>query len=147
MTGLNDNHGDTFATATIAEIGNGFSGQINATDDVDFFRIDLTSQTVALRFYDAPVNVSGTVFRSDGSIFATLTNDEQLWVNESDAEQLYFRIEGADQDTYQVDFGEAPEDVPANITTAEVLHIGSGGFSYSHGLTDQDWFRVITGGG
>lgn len=144
FAGPNDFHGDTFATASIADMGTGFSGQINAVNDIDFFRIDLDpDQTVSLRFYDAPDTLSVTVYDANQAVFATLSEDVGLWVNGLQSGTFYLRVTGANQDSYEVDFGLTPFDMLDSIDTDGRLRANEPSQGFSHGPDDDDWFLLI----
>jgi hypothetical protein len=147
-----DDHGNTTATATAVTVGSSTNGVMNTSDDVDYFRVQLTGSGTLTVYSTGSMDTVGSLLDSNGTVLAT--NDDYTDLNfrivRSVAAGTYYisvRGYGGQTGSYvlRVEFSGAPTTTDdhgntASSATAVNLNSSTNGAINSPG--DVDFFRV-----
>ena len=149
---VEDDHGNTFDTATTLSLGASEEGRIDPINDIDMFKLDLSgeSEPTTVRIYaTGDLDSVGRLFDSDGSILAS--NDDYDGYNFQIVETLpsgiyyvsvqsYFNSEIGD---YALHAEEVPPDDHANSTDgATPINLGSSVTGSIDPGYDVDMFKL-----
>ena len=69
-TGTPDDHGDTLETATAFQVGTGVGGVIDPSDDVDYFKFELTRTAALVIRATGDLEIGGELYDGDGQLIA-----------------------------------------------------------------------------
>ena len=149
---VEDDHGNTFDTATTLSLGASEEGRIDPINDIDMFKLDLSgeSEPTTVRIYTTgDLDSVGRLFDSDGSFLAS--NDDYDGYNFQIVETLpsgiyyvsvqsYFNSEIRD---YALHAEEVPPDDHANSTDgATPINLGSSVTGSIDPGYDVDMFKL-----
>ncbi|MFS2139545.1 pre-peptidase C-terminal domain-containing protein [Duganella sp. Dugasp56] len=152
-----DDYGDARETAAVLTLGNGISGVLGTTTDIDMFKVSLTAGTT-YAFSGQLNNSLGAILQlnlmaGDGS--AVYGASDSLTVDYTytpTASGTYYlavtdRLKFRPESKYTLKAGVVADDYAGDATTKGVLAVGTPAKGVAGGPADMDWFKVHLDGG